>query len=77
MMDIVHILQENVILLIAVLLLLLLLLYKKPKVFVGVFLVILITAVTFYLIINLSSTGSSYKKDLIEKSTEPTDEELF
>ena len=72
-MDIVHILQENTILLVAALILLLLLLYKKPKIFIAVFLVILITSVTLYLIINLSSTGSSYKKDLIEKSQE----ELF
>lgn len=70
MEDIIFTLKENLIASIAVIILLLLSLYKRPKLFLAAFLLIVILSSTVYIILNVSSKGIIYKKELVQKSIE-------
>lgn len=70
MENVVFLLKENLFASIAIIILVLLLLYKKPKLFLAVFLLVVILASTAYIIVNVSSKGIIYKKELVQKSIE-------
>ncbi len=56
---------------IAVAILLLFLLFKKPKLFLTIFILALLMAGVFYVISTVSSTGVSHKQKMIEKGPLP------
>jgi len=70
MTDIINYVQENTYMVVALIVLSLLFFYRRPKVFLTLFLFIFIIAVTFTIIFNISGTAVALKKDLIKQSTD-------
>ncbi|MDQ7786293.1 MAG: hypothetical protein RDU01_01675 [Thermodesulfovibrionales bacterium] len=65
--NMINFVHENTYMVIALIVLALLFFYRRPKVFLTIFLFILIITVTFTLIFNISDTAVALKKDLIRQ----------
>ena len=65
--------QSNIIIAVIIALILLYLLYRRPKLFFGLFSLVLIVALVFYMIGNLAGSGSDRKKRLIEQEEKQSD----
>ena len=63
--------QNNLFIAIAAAILLVFLLYRKPKLFLTIFLIALFLSGVFYLISTLSSTGVSHKEKILQKGDVP------
>ncbi|MBE0426782.1 MAG: hypothetical protein IBX72_09055 [Nitrospirae bacterium] len=68
MENMISLFQDHLFAGIAIIILLLLSFYRKPKLFLAVFLLVVILSSTLYLILNISSIGATYKKELVQKS---------
>lgn len=64
-------LQANIKIAIAIALLLLIIIYKKPKLFMLIFVISVVLSGALYLISNIASTGTSYKGKLIKQRQLP------
>ena len=62
-------LVDNPLITITIAILLVIMLFRKPKIFFMIFFVTLLLGVILYVILIVSSTGVSQKKELIYKST--------
>lgn len=65
--DMINFVHENTYMVIALIVLALLFFYRRPKVFLALFLFIFIIAATFTIIFNISDTAVALKKDLIRQ----------
>jgi hypothetical protein len=66
--EIISFIHENTFIVIAFIALILLCFYKRPKVFLTIFLFVFIIASTIYLIFNISNIAVENKRDLINQT---------
>lgn len=64
-------LHSNLKITIGIVLLLIFLIYKKPKLLMLIILIGVLVTGLFYMISTVSSTGTSYKKQMVERRADP------
>lgn len=69
--DLINYIRGSTLLTIGAIALLAFLIWQKPKLFFGMFFLVLLLLGIFYLISGLSDTGSSFKKELVNEKKLP------